>query len=257
MGRPWRFGVKSDVHAVFLATDSEPDIRLMQTKVGPRMKALRAAVLGEKDSLGNVMSTYTDEEKVRERQDQLAYAEGNEMKVNATQFQVRSKQRNVGIQDWSAITFPSAEEAKNKGMRYGEAVAGGDWSSLYQSKFELRPPDDPNTAKAKETIDRIGNTVASGNGVPEELQSLDPADRKTAVGLASATATTKPNCRLMPTSQNLARISMDSSLRQGAIVPYIGITFSQEVGMVNVARLDGKQEVGYNLRRMNRAYGAD
>ena len=52
MGRPWRFGVKSDVHAVFLATDSEPDIRLMQTKVGPRMRALRAAVLGEKDSLG-------------------------------------------------------------------------------------------------------------------------------------------------------------------------------------------------------------
>lgn len=257
MGRPWRFGVKSDVHAVFLATDSEPDIRLMQTKIGPRMKALRAAVLGEKDSLGNVMSTYTDEEKVRERQDQLAYAEGNEMKVNATQFQVRSKSRNVGIQDWSAIIFPSAEEAKHKGMKYGEAVAGGDWSSLYQSKFELRPPENSNTAKAKETIDRIGNTVSSGNGVPEELQSLDPEERRTAVGLAAATATEEAELPIDADKANLARISMDSSLRQGAIVPYIGITFSQEVGMVNVARLDGKQEVGYTLRRMNRAYGAD
>jgi hypothetical protein len=257
MGRPWRFGVKSDVHAVFLATDSEPDIRLMQTKVGPRMKALRAAVLGEKDSLANVMATYTDEEKVHERQDQLAYAEGNEMRVNATQFSVRSKQRNVGIQDWSAIRFPSAEEAKHRGMKYGEAVAGGDWSSLYQSKFELRPPDNPNTAKGKAEIDRIGNTVSSGNGVPEELQNLDPSERKTAVGLAAATATDEAELPIDADKKNLARISMDSSLRQGAIIPYIGLTFSQEVGMVNVARLDGKQEVGYNLRRMNRGYGAD
>jgi hypothetical protein len=186
MGRPWRFGVKSDVHAVFLATDSEPDIRLMQTKVGPRMKALRAAVLGERDSLGNVMSTYTDEEKVRERQDQLAYAEGNEVKVNATQFQVRSKQRNVGIQDWSAITFPSAEEAKNKGMKYGEAVTGGDWSSLYQSKFELRPPDSTESIRGKEEIDAIG--IGATFNPPPSLQNLEPADRNAVVGGASAMA---------------------------------------------------------------------
>ena len=175
MGRPWRFGVKSDVHAVFLATDSEPDIRLMQTKVGPRMKALRAAVLGEKDSLANVMSTYTDEEKVRERQDQLAYAEGNEMKVNATQFQVRSKQRNVGIQDWSAITFPSAEEAKNRGMKYGEDIPGGNWSSLYQSKFGLYEPPNPENIKTDKAIDEVASQASRNPDIPREDISLGAA----------------------------------------------------------------------------------
>jgi hypothetical protein len=257
MGRPWRFGVKSDVHAVFLATDSEPDIRLMQTKVGPRMKALRAAVLGEKDSLANVMSTYTDEEKVRERQDQLAYAEGNEMKVNATQFQVRSKQRNVGIQDWSAISFPSAEEAKHKGMKYGEAVAGGDWSSLYQSKFELRPPDSPEDARAKNEIDRLGNAVASGRAVPAELQNLESTEVKTAVGLSAATATTETDLPLDRDKTNTARQSMDSQLRSGRPFPYYGLILSQELGMENIARRAGKPEVGKNLKLMNRNYRAD
>jgi hypothetical protein len=148
MGRPWRLGVKSDTHLVFLATDSEPDIRLMQTKVGPRMRALRAAVMGERDSLANVMQTYTDDEKVRARQDMLAYAEGDEMKVNAGGYQVRPKSRNVGIQDWSNIQFPAAETAKNKGMKYGEDVAGGDWSTLFQAKFGMRAPDSPEARKS-------------------------------------------------------------------------------------------------------------
>jgi hypothetical protein len=257
MGRPWRFGVKSDVHAVFLATDSEPDIRLMQTKVGPRMKALRAAVLGEKDSLANVMSTYTDEEKVRERQDQLAYAEGNEVKVNATQFQVRSKQRSVGIQDWSAISFPSAEEAKNRGMKYGEAVTGGDWSSLYQSKFELRPPDPPENVRAKDEINKIANGVASGRAVPGELQNLDPAQVKDAVGLSSATATAETGLPLDRDKTNTARQSMDSQLRSGRPFPYYGLILSQELGMENIARHAGKPEVGKNLKLMNRNMRAD
>ena len=257
LGRPWRFGVKSDVHAVILATDSEPDIRLMQTKVGPRMKALRAAVLGEKDSLANVMATYTDEEKVHERQDQLAYAEGNEMKVNATQFSVRSKQRNVGIQDWSAIKFPSAEEAKHKGMKYGEAVAGGDWSSLYQAKFDMRPPDSPENARAKAEIDRLGNTVVSGKAAPPELQNLEPTELKTAVGLSAATATTEVDLPLDRDKTNVARQSMDSQLRSGKPFPYYGLVLSQELGMENIARRAGKPEVGKNLKLMNRNYRAD
>jgi hypothetical protein len=255
MGRPWRFGVKSDVHAVFLATDSEPDIRLMQTKVGPRMKALRAAVLGEKDSLANVMSTYTDEEKVRERQDQLAYAEGNEMKLDATKFQVRSKTRNVGIQDWSAINFPSANEAKNKGMKYGEAVTGGDWSTLYQSKFDLRPPDSPEDAAGKTAIDKVGNAVSSGRAVPPQLEDVDPAERKDVVGLASATATEEVDLPLDRDKRNTAVQSMTAQMQKP--FPYYGLVLSQELGMENIARRAGKPEVGKNLKLMNRHYRAD
>jgi len=157
-----------------------------------------------------VMSTYTDEEKVRERQDQLAYAEGNEMKVNATQFQVRSKQRNVGIQDWSAITFPSAEEAKHKGMKYGETVTGGDWSSLYQSKFELRPPESTDSIRGKEEIDAIGTGATLTP--PPSLQNLEPADRNAVVGGASAMAADGVELPVDRDKEAVARQTMEWAL---------------------------------------------
>jgi hypothetical protein len=191
MGRGWRFGVKSDVHAVFLATDSEPDVRLMQTKIGPRMRALRASVLGEKDSLASVMASYNNEEKTLLRQQALAYQEGNEEQIDARAFQVRSRSRNVGINDWSQINFPPAASAKNRGMRYGQDVNGGDWSNLYQSKFGLQPPQTPPEMEGEDEIDAIGNGLATGVGIPsdESVNVLDPADKDVVVGAASASAT--------------------------------------------------------------------
>jgi hypothetical protein len=253
MGRPWRLGVKSDTHLVFLATDSEPDIRLMQTKVGPRMRALRAAVMGERDSLANVMQTYTDDEKVRARQDMLAYAEGDEMKVNAGGYQVRPKSRNVGIQDWSNIQFPAAETAKNKGMKYGEDVAGGDWSTLFQAKFGMRAPDSPEDAAGKKVIDEMGNAAASG----KILQNLDPAEREVDTALSAATATEAVEVPVDRDKKAVARQSMEASLKHSQPFPYYGLVLSQELGMENIARRDGKPEVGKNLKLMNRSYRAD
>ena len=255
MGRPWRFGVKSDVHLVILTTDSEPDIRLMQTKVGPRMRALRAAVLGENDSLASAMHSYNDDEKVRARQDMLEYAEGGEVKVDAQGFQVRSKSRTVGINDWSQINFPPAADAKNKGMRYGQDVEGGDWSSLFQSQFGMRPPDSPEDAEAKKTIDKMGNEAMSGRN--PEVQNLDPADRKTAVGLSAATATGEVEVPVDRDKEAVARQSMQSGLRNIPAAPYYGLTMSQEIGMDSIARRDGKPQVGANLKRMNRSYRAE
>ena len=255
MGRPWRFGVKSDVHAVFLATDSEPDIRLMQTKVGPRMRALRAAVLGEKDDLAAVMQSYNDEEKVRARQDMLAYAEGDEVKVNAGSYQVRSKTRNVGINDWSQINFPSAQDAVNKGMKYGEDVAGGDWSTLYQSKFGMRAPEPPENERANKIIDAMGNAAVSGK--IDELRDVEPAERETMVGLSAATATGEVGIPVDRDKEAVAAQSMEANIRNVKSWPYYGVTLSQELGMENVARRDGKPEVGTKLKLMNRHYRAD
>ena len=257
MGRTWRFGVKSDTHAVFLATDSEPDIRLMQQKVGPRMRALRAAVLGEKDSLASAMASYTSDEKVLARQNALAYAEGDEVRVNAANFTVRSKSRNVGINDWSTIQFPTAESAKNKGMKYGEEVTGGNWSTLYQEKFGMRPPDTPEEAKAKNVIDEIGNKAVEGKDLPPEAQRLDPADRKTVVGLAAATATEDVESPVERDKTNVARQAMESGLRTMPSLPYYGLVISQELGMKSIARQAGVPEAGDNLLRMHRSAGAD
>lgn len=216
MGRFWRFGVKSDTHAVFLATDSEPDVRLMQQKVGPRMRALRASVLGERDSLASAMASYTDDEKVRARQDALAYQEGNEQRVDAASFQVRSKSRNVGINDWSQINFPPADTAKNKGMKYGEDVAGGDWSTLYQNseKAWMQQPESPNEAAGNYTVDAIGNGLAAGDGLPEgvSVQNLEPADRDVVIGASSAVAADAVEHPVERDRAATARQSMQSSL---------------------------------------------
>lgn len=215
MGRGWRFGVKSNVHAVFLASDAEPDVRLMQTKVGPRMKALRAAVLGERDSLASAMDAYTDEEKIKARQDALAYAEGNEQKVTAKDFQVRSKNRNVGIDDWSHIEFPHADTAKNKGMKYGEEVTGGsDWSTLFQKLNALYEPPSPEVERAKDTIDAIATGAATGQGLPRDapLQNLDPADRDVVVGAASAVAAGEAEIPVDRDKTAAARQSMQAQL---------------------------------------------
>jgi hypothetical protein len=191
-GRTWRFGVKSDVHAVFLTTDSEPDVRLMQQKVGPRLMAVGATVLGNKDSLATAMMTYSSEEKTRIRQEALAYQEGNEQQITAAMYQVRSRSRNVGINDWSQINFPPADSAKNKGMKYGQDIPGGDWSTLYQNQAKLMfdAPPTPERIAGDAIIDAIGNGVMSGAGLPEgvALQNLDPADRNVVMGAASAVA---------------------------------------------------------------------
>jgi hypothetical protein len=215
MGRSWRFGVKSDTHSVFLATDSEPDVRLMQEKVGPRMRALRASVLGERDSLASVMATYNDEEKTRARQESLAYQEGNEPEISAQSFQVRSKSRDVGINDWSQINFPPADTAKNKGMKYGEHVPGGDWSNLYQSKFGMLFPDSPEQSAGKDSVDSIGNGLATGQGLPPDVsvQNLDPADRDVVVGAAASVATDAVDASTERDAKAAARQSMQSQMQ--------------------------------------------
>ena len=59
----------------------------MATKIAPRMEALGAAVNGHRDALSQVMANYTDEEKMREHQDMMAFdRQGNEVKIDAQSY---------------------------------------------------------------------------------------------------------------------------------------------------------------------------
>ena len=212
MGRPWRIGVKSDVHLVILATDAEPDVNLIHTKVAPRMRALRASVLGEKDSLAEVMNTYSSEDQKRLRSNMLAYSEGDEMKVQAANYRVRSRSREVGVSDWSQINFPSAEEAKNKGMRFGK-MPGGDWSTLYQSRVDpMKVPDNSDQAEGKEAIDSIAQSVMDSDMAVSPVQNLDPATRQAEVGAASAMAATEVDIPVDRDREAVARQTMKRAL---------------------------------------------
>jgi hypothetical protein len=195
LGRTWRFGVNSDARAVFLATDSAPDIRLMATKIGPRMRALRASVQGERDALGQAMANYSEEERMREQQDRLAYDQGNEVKVDAQSFQQRPS-RKVDIDNWAQISFPRAETAMNKGMKVKVAGNGDDWATLYQDDSPKRrafnrPPPTLEEAAARRKVNQVAKAIATGSGLPPDdpQTKVDPSEREAVAGGAAAVGT--------------------------------------------------------------------
>ena len=134
----------------------------------------------------SVMSTYNDEEKVRARQDALAYAEGDEVKVNAGAFQVRNKSRNVGINDWSTIDFPPAEKAKRKERNVAKELLNSEVRDQYISSFCLQPPSDGLGSSAVKDENEFSK-AATPETVP--LQSLDSANPDAAWRAASGDAT--------------------------------------------------------------------
>lgn len=140
VGLTWRSRVKSDVHAVFLSTDSEIEVRLMQQGIGPLLRVLGAIVLGERQTLASTLAAYTDEQRIRALKDALAYAEGDGIRLNANNFQVRSKARTVGIDDWSHIRLPLAGMAMYKAMIFGSEITDAYLSTRYHSEFGVQEP---------------------------------------------------------------------------------------------------------------------
>ena len=91
-----------------------------------------------------------------------------------------ARSRNVGINDWSAINFPPAETAKNKGMKYGEDVPGGDWSTLYQARFGF--PDSEEQSRANKEIDKVAASAANNPNLPREAIAFSAAKASDVAG---------------------------------------------------------------------------
>lgn len=175
LGRTWRFGVKSDAHVMFLGTDAAPQVRLMKTIVAPRMRSLRAAVHGIKDSLATAMENYSTVERERARQDTMEYAIGGQMQVKAADYGIRHPGRVVGIDSWDALQLPPATEAMNKGMKFGEGF-GGDWTTLYQEKQDaFKPPPSVKDVRAEKAINNVAESAAKNPAIPEQVISLGAA----------------------------------------------------------------------------------
>ena len=117
LGRPWRYGTKSNVRAYFLFSDAQAEMDLVTNKVAPRMEALRAMVSGvnfEDPVVKNLREVPVNIEGA------LDYDHGNAHVADFIQF---TKRRDIsGVSSFSELPIVSAEEAKNKGMR----LPGGD-----------------------------------------------------------------------------------------------------------------------------------
>jgi len=112
LGRPWRYGTKSNVRAYFLFSDSQAEMDLVTNKVAPRMESLRAMVSGVdfKDPVvKNLRSVPENQEGV------LDYAHGN---AHNADFEAFTRKADMsGVSSYSELPIVSASEAMHKGMK--------------------------------------------------------------------------------------------------------------------------------------------
>jgi hypothetical protein len=133
--RFWRYGTKSDVHAVFMVSNSRPELNMIVGKVAPRMTSLRALVSGidEQDKFVNTLRNMDSE-----HEKQAAYELGQNMKFDADDF--TKTETTHAVQSWKDVKIGSAETAKNKGMRMPKPGGHPGVIRLFQDEYE--PPED-------------------------------------------------------------------------------------------------------------------
>jgi len=128
-GRPWRYGTMSNVANVFITSDTLPEMKVLATKILPRMRALKAAVYGEK--MESKLSKNL-RESVGIPEEMLQYEQGEEVQTQAAEWEKDGEGANyTHLKDFE---MPKAKDAKNKGMKYK-----GQGKRLYQGPKEEDP----------------------------------------------------------------------------------------------------------------------
>ena len=153
IGRPWRFGTKSDVHGIFLASDAPSEMQLLVGKIGPRLTSLRAGVSGIASQGDPVVQA------LRSIDGALDYDQGGAHRV-ASENEWKVPYRKGAVQNWDEINIAHSSEAigPDKGIKMphsaveleeqesplmagvnGPAPKKGDGQILYQTATP--PPD--------------------------------------------------------------------------------------------------------------------
>lgn len=179
-GRPWRYGSKSNVAMFFLTSDALPEMKLLATKILPRMRSLKAAVYGEKIESQLAKNL---REAVGIPEEVLEYDEGQEVKPQAAEWEEKGEGANyTKIED---LELPDADKAKNKGMKYKgagrklfqgpkdqdpfEDLARAAWEGILERTKSLPAPEarsvTANEAIVKPEIAEAGQR-AMGSGEP-------------------------------------------------------------------------------------------
>jgi hypothetical protein len=109
IGRPWRFGTKSNVHAVFLFSNTAPEVKLVAGKILPRMQSLRAIISGI-EKADPIVSQLQDIDKV------LAYEHGQEQKNPVEEF-TNTIGSLKGFKSHKEVSIPDASTAMYQGIQ--------------------------------------------------------------------------------------------------------------------------------------------
>lgn len=179
LGRLWRFGTKSNVHSIFMSSNAKPEVNMILTKIAPRMEALRAAIAGV-DGNDPLVTAMRSLDRTR---DELAnYDMGGQQKIDISDFDFL--QDDVPIANYKDIGIVSAENAKDKGMRYaGQVDETPGVITLFQEHGDLNVPPpfkSPEQHKVESYVSSVSKDLAEGNavpGAPEGIQGIDTSDR--------------------------------------------------------------------------------
>lgn len=191
LGRPWRYGTRSNVRAYFLFSNAQAEMDIVQNKVAPRMESLRALVSGVHltDPLVKAMREIPDN-----REATLDYELGNEHKAGMDQFTNTADTRTVT--SYSELPIVHANEAKNKGMKLpgGEGATPPNVVKLFQdgAEDEVVPADQENPALQAArniNVDIAQEFIASGAAPGNAgMRALSPIERRRVADVVMAQA---------------------------------------------------------------------
>lgn len=191
LGRPWRYGTKSNVRAYFLFSNSAEEMNIISNKVAPRMESLRALVSGI-DFHDPVVKNLRNVPENKEAT--LDYEFGNEHKASIEGL--RKIADRSGVQNWAELPVVSADEAKGKGMRLPGDTGTGAPSvvRLWQggSEDEVTPPefDAPEITRARATNVSIAEGFIQTGAAPGrvDMKLLSAPQRRMVADTVMATA---------------------------------------------------------------------
>lgn len=199
LGRPWRYGTKSNVRAYFLFSDSQAEMDLVTNKVAPRMESLRAMVSGV-DFKDPVVKNLRE---VPENQEgALDYDHGNAHNADFDAF--TRKADMSGVSSYSELPIVSAQEAMHKGMKLPGSEGAQDPSviRLWQDSVddEVLPGDleAPELTMARQVNVELAERFIETGAAPGNSagRALKPQERRVVadavLARADAAASTDP-----------------------------------------------------------------
>ena len=238
-GRPWRYGSKSNVAMFFLTSDALPEMKLLATKILPRMRSLKAAVYGEKIEsklAKNLRSAVGIPEEM------LEYEEGEEVKPQSAEWEQDGEGASyTHIKD---LELPKAKDAKNKGMKYK-----GAGRKLYQGPVEVttstkNEPEFKEWFAGSKVVDESGQPLKVYHGTRSTFEDFRPSHKygeayffSESPEYANSTAGSKIGANVRPSYV---------SLKNPRIVPYEKYDVNVLDGAMTAGDTDGLIAVDEN-----------
>lgn len=199
LGRTWRYGTKSNVANLFMTSDTLPEMKLLATKILPRMRALNAAVYGEAVE-GKLAKMLRESAGIHE--DMVDYEMGAEDAPSAAQFEHSVEDKDIEMAQGPEIVHAlKAKDARGegKGMKYKTSV-----KKLYQEGKDQVGKD------ANESLDNLLREKSGITLSPQERWALLKA-RSSIRAEASAAAKDALDAQ-EPVKPEIERVTKDAAI---------------------------------------------